>query len=157
MHVHVLSRCVTGYLVQGAHFPGLIPLIFVYLDVIECDEETKSTVSGYMDLIVKRATGMRRTAERLLLGCVLSVCVDCNEPMICRSVLVGTLPTFAQWMRAEVMAHPAYKHDSNVTQEIAFDVLSVRHRVASQHDLPPHDMNSCAHCTTNGLSLLLPN
>ena len=29
-------------------------------------------------------------------------------------------------MRREVTTHPAYKHDSNVSQEIAYDVLSVR-------------------------------
>ena len=43
--------------IQGEHFPGLIPLIFTYLDIIECDEETRSVVSSYLELIVRRARG----------------------------------------------------------------------------------------------------
>lgn len=89
---------------RGEYFPGLIPIIFTYLDVIGCDEETRSVVSGYLELIVQRAK--------------------------------GTLPTFAQWMRKEIMAHPAYKHDSNVSQEIAFDVLSKCRRIAAGEPCP---------------------
>lgn len=36
-----LERILMG---DGPAFPGLIPLIFAYLDVIECDDETRATV-----------------------------------------------------------------------------------------------------------------
>jgi glutamate--cysteine ligase catalytic subunit len=36
-----LERILLG---DGPSFPGLIPLIFAYLDVIECDDETRATV-----------------------------------------------------------------------------------------------------------------
>lgn len=42
---------------KGDAFPGLVPLIFAYLDEIECDPETLATVSNYMELILRRARG----------------------------------------------------------------------------------------------------
>lgn len=36
----------------------------------------------------------------------------------------GELKTGAQWMREFVMNHPAYKHDSVVTEEIAYDLCN---------------------------------
>jgi len=84
---------------KGEHFPGLVPIIFTYLDIIECDDETRDVVSGYLYLIVQRAK--------------------------------GNLPTFARWYRQQVMTHPAYKRDSNVSQEIAFDVLDTCRKIAS--------------------------
>ncbi|KAI9356225.1 glutamate-cysteine ligase-domain-containing protein [Zopfochytrium polystomum] len=35
----------------------------------------------------------------------------------------GALPTAAKWMRSFVMRHPAYKHDSVVSDEINFDLV----------------------------------
>ena len=42
---------------KGDHFPGLINLIYAYLDVIKCDQFTLSRVSLYLEHIRKRATG----------------------------------------------------------------------------------------------------
>ena len=36
---------------------------------------------------------------------------------------LGTLITNAAWMRRFVMNHPVYKHDSSVSEEIAYDLL----------------------------------
>lgn len=47
---------------KGAYFPGLIPLVYAYLDYIECDEATRQVVSRYLCLIAKRATGELPTA-----------------------------------------------------------------------------------------------
>ncbi|KAL7689186.1 putative glutamate-cysteine ligase catalytic subunit [Plasmopara halstedii] len=47
---------------KGSYFPGLIPLVFAYLDYIECDEATRTLVEKYMSLIKKRATGELPTA-----------------------------------------------------------------------------------------------
>lgn len=35
----------------------------------------------------------------------------------------GEILTGASWMRQFVMNHPAYKHDSVVSEEIAYDML----------------------------------
>ncbi|TDH72620.1 hypothetical protein CCR75_004293 [Bremia lactucae] len=47
---------------KGSYFPGLIPLVYAYLDYIECDEATRILVEKYMSLIRKRATGELPTA-----------------------------------------------------------------------------------------------
>uniref|UniRef100_H3G7E8 Glutamate--cysteine ligase n=1 Tax=Phytophthora ramorum TaxID=164328 RepID=H3G7E8_PHYRM len=47
---------------KGTYFPGLIPLVYAYLDYIECDEATRTLVEKYMCLIAKRATGELPTA-----------------------------------------------------------------------------------------------
>ena len=40
---------------KGDYFPGLLPLIFAYLDTIPCDED--DTLRQYMEFISKRASG----------------------------------------------------------------------------------------------------
>lgn len=72
------------------HFPGFIPLIQAYLEMINCSPCTLRTVNRYLAFIHKRAAG---------------------------EVLTG-----AQWMRQFVRNHPAYKHDSVVSEEIAYDL-----------------------------------
>lgn len=42
---------------RGNYFPGLLPLILAYTDMIGCDGETKEKVASYMDFIAKRASG----------------------------------------------------------------------------------------------------
>ena len=39
------------------YFPGLIPLVFAYLDHIQCDQMTLERMTTYLDFIEKRATG----------------------------------------------------------------------------------------------------
>lgn len=51
---------------KGLHFPGLITLIFAYLDIIECDPETRVVVERYLRLIVDRARGHLMTAAQWL-------------------------------------------------------------------------------------------
>jgi glutamate--cysteine ligase catalytic subunit len=77
----------------GSHFPGLIPLIYTYLDIIRCDDDTRTAIQQYMHLIVRRVR--------------------------------GELPTCAKWMRSFIRNHPAYKHDSVVPSEIAYDLMQV--------------------------------
>jgi len=47
---------------KGAYYPGLVPLVLVYLDSIGCDPDTAQRVKTYVDLIVKRASGELKTA-----------------------------------------------------------------------------------------------
>eukprot|EP00542_Grammatophora_oceanica_P009477 CAMPEP_0194027776 /NCGR_PEP_ID=MMETSP0009_2-20130614/1846_1 /TAXON_ID=210454 /ORGANISM="Grammatophora oceanica, Strain CCMP 410" /LENGTH=925 /DNA_ID=CAMNT_0038666947 /DNA_START=219 /DNA_END=2996 /DNA_ORIENTATION=- len=83
-----MAEIMTG---KGDYFPGLIPLVFAYLDHINCDSVTRQKVEKYLDFIEKRAT--------------------------------GKLLTPATWMRNYVRSHPAYKGDSVVTDEIAYDLM----------------------------------
>lgn len=43
--------------VQGTHFPGLIPLILTYLDIIKADDHTKAHISHYLNFVEARASG----------------------------------------------------------------------------------------------------
>eukprot|EP00540_Astrosyne_radiata_P006898 CAMPEP_0116838788 /NCGR_PEP_ID=MMETSP0418-20121206/9406_1 /TAXON_ID=1158023 /ORGANISM="Astrosyne radiata, Strain 13vi08-1A" /LENGTH=466 /DNA_ID=CAMNT_0004468827 /DNA_START=148 /DNA_END=1548 /DNA_ORIENTATION=+ len=49
-----MAEIMTG---KGDYFPGLIPLVQVYLDYINCDSITRKRLSLYLDFIEKRATG----------------------------------------------------------------------------------------------------
>lgn len=49
-----MGEIMTG---KGDYFPGLIPLIFAYLDHINCDSITRQRIEMYLDLIKRRATG----------------------------------------------------------------------------------------------------
>eukprot|EP01083_Nonionella_stella_P067605 178927_1 len=46
--------------------PGLIKIVSSYLDVIECDEETRKVVDSYLDLISQRASGELLTTAQWL-------------------------------------------------------------------------------------------
>lgn len=49
-----IAEIMTG---KGDYFPGLIPLVFAYLDHIQCDYLTMERMTKYLDFIEKRATG----------------------------------------------------------------------------------------------------
>mmetsp|Transcript_4773 Transcript_4773/g.7223 ORF Transcript_4773/g.7223 Transcript_4773/m.7223 type:complete len:774 (+) Transcript_4773:57-2378(+) len=57
---------------KGDHYPGLIPLVFAYLEHIGCDAETSERVEQYMDLIKKRACGELPTAASWMRNFVTS-------------------------------------------------------------------------------------
>lgn len=80
-------------------FPGLIPLINLYLDSIDIDAKTRCILNNYLHLISKRAE--------------------------------GKLPTAAQSIRAYVTKHPEYKHDSVITDGIAYDLLKLISKLQS--------------------------
>ena len=42
---------------KGDYYPGLIPLVYAYLDEIKCDPGVKNKVHKYLELIERRATG----------------------------------------------------------------------------------------------------
>ena len=42
---------------KGEYFPGLIPLVFAYLDHIQCDQVTMKRLTTYLDFIEKRSKG----------------------------------------------------------------------------------------------------
>lgn len=42
---------------NAQYFPGLVPLIHAYLDIIDCDVETRRVVDDYLEFICQRASG----------------------------------------------------------------------------------------------------
>jgi len=102
-----ISEILTG---KGAHFPGLLPLVFAYLDSIGCDTATRDTVRRYAKLLEKRATGQVQTT--------------------------------ASFIRHFVKSHPAYKHDSVVSQEIAHDLMMAGAAIGERSlDAPQHSLS----------------
>ena len=51
---------------SASAYPGLIPLVRTYLDMIHCDPETLTVVNAYLDLLSQRATGQLLTAASWL-------------------------------------------------------------------------------------------
>ena len=49
-----MAEIMTG---KGDYFPGLIPLVFAYLDYINCDDLTRQRLTDYLNFIEKRAVG----------------------------------------------------------------------------------------------------
>ncbi|KAH8107999.1 glutamate-cysteine ligase catalytic subunit [Cristinia sonorae] len=46
---------------KGGAFPGLIQLIYAYLETIDVDEDERRKIDGYMDLVKRRASGALQT------------------------------------------------------------------------------------------------
>ena len=84
---------------KSYYFPGLIPLVYAYLEHIECDNDPEVFVrlDDYLQFISARAK--------------------------------GTLVTCATWQRNFVEKHPAYKQDSVVSEEIAYDLMMAAKRI----------------------------
>lgn len=76
---------------KDCYFPGLLPLVYAYLDFVKCDEETFQHIDQYLKFVSLRAT--------------------------------GSLMTTATWIREFVTNHPDYKHDSVVSESIAYDLM----------------------------------
>ena len=75
---------------KGPH-PGLITLVYDYVDTLDVDDRQRSRLFEYLDFIRKRSN--------------------------------GELQTPATWIRNFVRAHPAYKFNSVVSEEINYDLL----------------------------------
>jgi glutamate--cysteine ligase catalytic subunit len=43
--------------VQGESFPGLLALVYAYLETLDVDEEASAKIEKYLDLIRRRANG----------------------------------------------------------------------------------------------------
>lgn len=49
---------------RGEAYPGLVPLVFAYLELIDCDAATRMLVSSYLGFVVARARGELKTPAR---------------------------------------------------------------------------------------------
>lgn len=76
---------------KSNYYPGLIPLIYAYLEYIRCAKETFAKLDEYLQYISRKVSGQTMTT--------------------------------AAWMRKFVTTHSAYRGDSYVSEEIAYDLL----------------------------------
>ena len=53
-------------------FPGLVPMIYAYLDQISCEAETLDLLKSYMELLLRRASGELLTPAAWMRGFVMS-------------------------------------------------------------------------------------
>lgn len=102
---------------RGDEFPGLIPLISAYLDIIQVDSETRGVVDDYIDLIVRRAK--------------------------------GELLTPATWIRRFISKHPAYKHDSVVSDVVSKDLVEEITKIAHGEKPCPELLGNHLICKLN--------
>ena len=93
-----------------ASFPGLLGLVYSYLNSLNVDISTRCALQKYFDLIKQRANG--KSNEMIY----YFWCQLMHAP-------AGTLKTTATWIREFVQNHPEYRHDSVVSQGINFDLI----------------------------------
>jgi len=55
---------------SGEAFPGILPLVHAYLDLIECSGATRDVLNCYLDLVRLRASGELQTAAQWMRGFV---------------------------------------------------------------------------------------
>jgi len=55
---------------SGDCFPGILPLVHAYLDLIECSGATRDVLNCYLDLVRLRASGELQTAAQWIRGFV---------------------------------------------------------------------------------------
>lgn len=99
-----MDEVINGRGDKGA-FPGLLGVVNAYLNSLNVDVATKCDLRRYLDLIKWRARG----ETIVLLGRVMLM-------------MIGKLVTPASWIRNFIVTHPAYKHDSVVSDEINYDL-----------------------------------
>ena len=61
-----------GKQVAGGRFPGLVPLIYAYLDIIECDISVRMKIETYCDFLGMRASGKLLTTASWMRNFVLN-------------------------------------------------------------------------------------
>ena len=57
---------------KGSYFPGLIPMVFAYLDATGVDEATRKVISGYLQFIQQRVSGELLTTAEWMRNFVMS-------------------------------------------------------------------------------------
>lgn len=101
-------------------FPGLLGLVYSYLNSLNVDVATRGQLAKYLDLVKHRADG-RTTRHQGKYRYKAVFSLSCFSQLLCYNT--GTLQTAATWIRQFVRSHPEYKHDSVVSQEINFDLI----------------------------------
>ena len=111
---------------QGTAYPGLLNLVYMYLDTLDMEIDERQRIESYLDLIRRRTDGA------------------CSPPAPCRTPRADSRLPFSSHARATISrpprgvqarsgprragsgsscAHPQYRGDSVVSQEINYDLM----------------------------------
>ena len=71
-------------------FPGLIPLVRMYINSIDIDVDTRCTIMQYLRLISKRASG-EKEKKPLCIACLYSTLPSSPDPSCCLPSLLFSL------------------------------------------------------------------
>ncbi|GMH63001.1 hypothetical protein TrST_g9911 [Triparma strigata] len=71
---------------KGSYFPGLVPLIYAYLELIKCEGQPFERINQYLDLIKKRSNGELKTPATWMRDYVTSHPDYKNDSVIPESV-----------------------------------------------------------------------
>lgn len=78
------------------NFPGLIPLLNLYLDSMEINAETRCTINSYLRLISERANGSTPTAAQLIRQFVQQQPSYARDSVVNQSIAFDLLDTLHQ-------------------------------------------------------------
>ena len=67
-----ISEILMGKSLENGRFPGLVPLIYAYLDIIECDVGIRMEIETYCDFLSMRASGKLLTTATWMRKFVLN-------------------------------------------------------------------------------------
>jgi hypothetical protein len=104
----------------GDCFPGILPLVHAYLDLIECSGATRDVLNCYLDLVRLRASGELQTAAQWIRGFVtgkdaLRTAVECRIPDSHCYEVHACVVTIA--------GHKDYQKDSVITPAMNDDLI----------------------------------
>lgn len=102
-----------------------------------CSELTVNEImNGKKDVFVGLVPLMKRYLDQLMdLDAKDRVKLDQYVELMSRRAS-GELMTAATYLRKRVKEHPEYKHDSVITEEIAYDLVKMADRISSKQEIP---------------------
>eukprot|EP01043_Picozoa_sp_COSAG02_P069905 COSAG02_NODE_12177_length_1585_cov_0.849260_1_plen_162_part_10 len=104
-------------------FPGILPLVHAYLDLIECSGATRDVLNCYLDLVRLRASGELQTAAQWIRGFVtgkdvLRTAVNRRTNRISNSQSYGV-----HVCAVTIAGHKDYQKDSVITPAMNDDLI----------------------------------
>ena len=108
---------------SGDCFPGILPLVHAYLDLIECSGATRDVLNCYLDLVRLRASGELQTAAQWIRSFVtgkhaLRSAVDRRTNRISNSQCYGV-----HVCAVTIAGHKDYQKDSIITPAMNDDLI----------------------------------
>ena len=99
-------------------------MMYVYLDTLNVDDDTRAGLVDYIELVRKRSTGNDYAAS-------IQHFFALSHP------ISGELMTNAKWIRRFVTNHPDYKQDSVISETINYDLITKIMRITRGEEKVP--------------------
>lgn len=121
---------------KGDYYPGLIPLIYAYLEHINCDDQSFARIEQYLTLIQRRASGELQTAASWMRTFVKTH-PDYNHDSVVSDTIAHDLVDVADQigkgtLRPAELLGDAAAHITPVTAEHAYGSPLAREKIS--HD-----------------------